>query len=368
MDGVCCIECFESADVRALVQGSGSPEGGPCGYCGGVVGPFVEVGVLTDTFRRLVKNHYCLLSALTQAAHVNPFRAGSHLQELLDNDFAVFATTSSGELLFDILNDGLYGSGSEGYGDPTELYASVEDDATHVSLADYWRALESIIHRYGHSYKRASGADSGFESAKELCDILQEQLPDIEMSLDVSTPFWRARRGAGHTEKALAAPPPHLATAGRGNIQGQPVLYLCTERGTAVSEVRPSVGDVVSVARFRLSRQVRVCDLRPNLSAITPFVESDEEFIEYIEERGRNEAKRALGRALSKPVRRDDEAKEYLATQVLVQLIADAGFDGVAYESSQAPGGSNFLFFDPDISTQEGVAEEVEVTGVSYAF
>ncbi|QSQ27270.1 transposase zinc-binding domain-containing protein [Pyxidicoccus parkwayensis] len=78
--------------------------------------------------------------------------------------------------------------------------------------------------------------------------------------------------------------------------------------------------------------------------------------------------RRALRAAGSTPRGPDVGSLEYLATQVLVQLIADAGFDGVAYESSQAPGGSNFLFFDPDIATQEGAAEEVEVKGVSYAF
>lgn len=341
---------------------------GPCDYCNGAEGLFVPVDALTSMFQRVVRKNYCRFSDLSQSGHVDPLKAGENLPFLVDGDFSVFSqSTDSEELLFDILNANR-SADSDQYYDPHDLYASQTDDWLHRSLSDWWEILKDGVVRYGHSYRWAQSSPYGSSEVKDAYEVLKEQLATMGTSLAESTPFWRARRGAGHTGEALAAPPPHLANGGRGNLQGQPVLYLCTEKETSVSEVRPSIGDTVSVGQFKPGREVLVCDLRPTPEPVSAFVETDEQYAEFERGVGRNEGKRILGRELSKPVRRDDEAKDYLPTQALVQLIAELGFDGVAYASAQRPGGSNFLFFDPEIATQSGASEEVHIAGVNYTF
>ena len=50
------------------------------------------------------------------------------------------------------------------------------------------------------------------------------------------------------------------ATEGRVNAKGIPCLYLSTDRDTAMSEVRPWIGSFLTVAQFRVFKDLRVVD------------------------------------------------------------------------------------------------------------
>ena len=52
-----------------------------------------------------------------------------------------------------------------------------------------------------------------------------------------------------------------FAGEGRANSSGIPVLYLASTEKTAISEVRPWVGSQVSVAQFKVSRNLNAIDL-----------------------------------------------------------------------------------------------------------
>ena len=56
-------------------------------------------------------------------------------------------------------------------------------------------------------------------------------------------------------------PLPNAPTEGRVNPAGIPVLYMATNRRTAISEVRPWIGHSVSVAQFRIRRRLKAVDL-----------------------------------------------------------------------------------------------------------
>ena len=48
------------------------------------------------------------------------------------------------------------------------------------------------------------------------------------------------------------------ATEGRANAKGIPCLYLASERDTALAEVRPWIGSLISVGQFRTLRELRI--------------------------------------------------------------------------------------------------------------
>jgi hypothetical protein len=61
-------------------------------------------------------------------------------------------------------------------------------------------------------------------------------------------------------QPARMKPLPEKASDGRANPKGIPYLYLATEKETAALEVRPLGGSYLSIARFRLLRDIRVID------------------------------------------------------------------------------------------------------------
>ena len=95
------------------------------------------------------------------------------------------------------------------------------------------------------------------------------------VTLKADQVFWRAQLGhdwreegeEGDTFEVPCAHPPKRmkpladrASDGRANPRGIPCLYLASLKETAVHEVRPWIGSYVSVAQFKLLRDVRVVD------------------------------------------------------------------------------------------------------------
>jgi RES domain-containing protein len=135
-------------------------------------------------------------------------------------------------------------------------------------------------------------------------------------------------------------PPADRAQEGRVNPKGIPCLYLATMRETAISEVRPWLGTLVSVAQFRTTRPLRIVDCSVH-HARQPL------FLEEPSEADREQAVWAhIDRAFSEPTTRSDDTADYVATQILAELFRREGYDGVAYKSAFGEQGFNIALFD----------------------
>lgn len=137
-------------------------------------------------------------------------------------------------------------------------------------------------------------------------------------------------------------PDPRLIRAGgRANPPGFAYLYLATTEKTALAEMRPSLGECVTLAIFEIKRPVKlvVCDVGQEDLAKRVFDEnpSDDERVQYVWN--------DIGRAFARPVNRDDESDAYIPTQILVEIFKAEGFDGVAYRSGLGRG-TNIVLFD----------------------
>ena len=110
-------------------------------------------------------------------------------------------------------------------------------------------------------------------------DFLREVLRTSQnriQELPADTGLWRAQLGHDWRpfcqdgqyidDLPTAYPPermkplPGRATEGRANPKGIPVLYLSTHRKTAMSEVRPWLGSLLSCAHFRTTRTLKIVD------------------------------------------------------------------------------------------------------------
>jgi hypothetical protein len=140
------------------------------------------------------------------------------------------------------------------------------------------------------------------------------------------------------------------ARENRANPKGIPFLYLSNHKETAMSEVRPSLGSLVSLAQFRPVRDLTIVncwtdDEHPKFRMSTKppyriFKPEDQDRAVWHD----------IDRAFSEPVTRNDDLSSYVPTQIIAELFRAHEFDGIAYRSAFGKG-HNIALFDLDAVT-----------------
>lgn len=159
----------------------------------------------------------------------------------------------------------------------------------------------------------------------------------------------------GYGSRDSTAPEPNKVTNGRANPDHIRYLYVCEDENTPVYEVRPVIGDQVSVARFRLNREVKLYDLT------SPKQSFEDQSFKSVEEYESAKLFSAIGDMFSRPFNGDPV--KYIATQFLAEEIKNMGFDGLRFNSSLNTGGINVVLFDPDVCKAVS-SELVEIKGI----
>ncbi|WP_299209196.1 RES family NAD+ phosphorylase [uncultured Tateyamaria sp.] len=215
-------------------------------------------------------------------------------------------------------------------------------------------------------------------NAHDLEDSFQEQLEGLidpcEAVVTTGASYYRARIGYDRVEKGellavnptprympftdgdLGAPPPPLASAGRLNRQGVSYLYAGSSRDTAISEIRPHPGHLVSLGRFDATRDLKVLDFSKPTFLDFPLTDLGLEQFELTS---------SIDRDLSRPITPERRAA-YISAQFVADLIRQRGFDGVLYRSSVSEG-TNLCVFDPStMSFMPGSASLFRTRSVIY--
>ena len=97
------------------------------------------------------------------------------------------------------------------------------------------------------------------------------------------------------------APPDDIASPGRANSKGQSCLYLSNRKKTTVKEIRAHAFDYVTIATFKLIREINVLDLC-SITHNSPFY-ADTDKVDYLIN---EQIMRAIERDLAKPMSRWD--------------------------------------------------------------
>jgi len=144
---------------------------------------------------------------------------------------------------------------------------------------------------------------------------------------------WQRKRFKGFKADDSGAPPANIGSAGRINPERIRYLYLAEDPETAIYEVRPTIGQHVSVAFFKTVDEVKIYDLaRVNKPQEGEESENDYALFDIIQQR------------FSEP--NTGDTFRYLPTQYLSELIKQMGFDGLRFKSSLKKGGINVVLFD----------------------
>ncbi|MDO9002391.1 MAG: RES family NAD+ phosphorylase [Aquabacterium sp.] len=146
-------------------------------------------------------------------------------------------------------------------------------------------------------------------------------------------------------DQHLGSPPTRLASSGRMNARGISVFYGATASRVAIAEVRPPVGSAVAVAKFDITRPLRLLDLTAlentwdDGSIFDPTLKDRLERVEFLQ---------SLGDRMTQPVMPDNEAFDYLPTQAIADFLAtqnEPQLDGIVFRSVQVKGGRNVVLF-----------------------
>ncbi|MDD3052626.1 MAG: RES family NAD+ phosphorylase, partial [Candidatus Cloacimonetes bacterium] len=129
---------------------------------------------------------------------------------------------------------------------------------------------------------------------------------------------------------------------------------VASDVDTAISEIRPHKGEKVTVAEFKMFRDLELADLRDPKESISPFQLNDDNELELIYKN--LSYLTMLGNELSKPIIPQEVNLEYLPSQYLCELIKQIGFHGIIYKSSVS-NGNNFVIFND---------EKLDVINCSY--
>jgi hypothetical protein len=105
---------------------------------------------------------------------------------------------------------------------------------------------------------------------------------------------------------------------GRVNPKGIPCLYLSTTPDTAMAEVRPWVGSTLSLAQFKVTRNLAIVDCSRDKKMFwvgEPKEPKKREQVVWGD----------IGNAFSRPITPDHPATEYVPTQILAEAFRAHG-------------------------------------------
>lgn len=320
----CCPNCFVDDFLTTVITRESSQKG-TCDFCQSTDMELVHPEELNDYFQPLLD--------LYEVAE----DGGSEIYTFLQTEWVLFPSLEASvvvELLREITQ--------EPY---KSLYTpkKVKDEQKILN----WQEFKSELKHDNRYFPQKSPS---YEHLKALLNFIifpKENTPDYLFRARINIDTDR------YAIEVMGKPPAKISTAGRANPQGIPYLYTASNSSTAIAEIRPHKGDVVTVAKFEVMEPLILADLRNPRQTISPF-ELDENGLDqvYLD----LDYLCHLGEELSKPILPRDAQLEYLSTQYLCELIKHCGFDGVIYKSSVGDGDNYAIFTDEKV---RGIETEV---------
>ena len=245
------------------------------------------------------------------------------------------------------------------------------------------------VHAY-HEFAKTVRGERRFVHSEAVTEFLKAVLStgiDREISLKAEVTLWRAQTGsrawqrsddAGHEWEEDAPyppermiPPAQNPSEGRINPRGIAYLYLATDRKTAISEVRPWSGGLVSVAAFEIMRDLRLVDCSKNRGKVGGWSYLLDVPIDQWNNLPPEQIEKAvwadIDNAFAHPVGPEDEYVNYVPTQIIAEIFLDQGFDGLAYKSGLSENGYNVALFDLNMA-EFSSCQLFDVTSVEYEF
>ena len=357
-----CHECIGEAFLAAEVKSQGLS--GLCDQCGIVQGA-ITLWDLADRIHEVLKEHFQLTPPYPDEPYEYMManeslweRRGDPVKDVI-GDLAELEPDIVDQIVALLSGQNAYGAMRAGEEDPygnEAMYEARDPDAS--SFRYTWDEFRQHVRSRSRFFSEEADkmltfifGDLNSHVANDGTPVVREIKHD-----DKYIAIWRGRRAQSEQDierilkapaREMGAPLSSSAKAGRMNAEGISVFYGATDQGTCVSEVRATVGGRVVLARFELLRPIKLLDLDALANVYAHGGCFDPEFVQR---EGRAEFFRQLVSEISRPVMPQDEALEYISTQVVAEYLAhrvNPRIDGIIFGSSQTGGdGRNLVLFN----------------------
>ena len=194
------------------------------------------------------------------------------------------------------------------------------------------------------------------DNVQGFLDYIAKSFPERVLTLPKDYHLWRAQLGNDTVAEEYGEvpepwrPPRMVPDAtkvreGRANPRGIAYLYLSTSKETAMHEVRPWTGSVISTAIFKITEDQKLVDFSKFHGETHPPISWPSLFKDPTEDEIRKDIWISIDNAFSEPVQNNEDPTKYIPTQIIAELVKREGYHGIAYKSVFSDG-FNIVLFD----------------------
>jgi hypothetical protein len=337
----CCSNCFEDFGFWRYIHKNGFV--GKCDFCN-------QIG---EKCLNLDDEIFSKMFTLINMMYIEmPIKGSKRLLTFIQGEWNLFSeSTYKYELFYELCR--IHGTNPETY---------------YVYNPDYHH-LTNVWHDYKDTVKHKNRF---INSLPEEIEVLLSNPKERYKLLHNENSLFRARIGSADeivpcpypaNLNDMGMPPINKVRAGRANPDGIPYLYLASGRETAIAEVRPWCGAVVTIGTF---------NLKENLNTINFSFFSGKRLFSYIECENIEDALNRLqffnnlGSEMSQPISPSDSYLEYIPTQYVTEFIKNEGYDGIIFDSSLGLGQNVVLFRQDNVEVTD--TELVKIGQIQYDF
>jgi len=377
---LCCEACFDDEFVKDYIRRNGRR--GTCQYCRTRGKYVIEAAELEPLFERFTHLYAPVQVGINVLPDVDVLRLGDRLATIIQDQWDVFSERLAEldrhhDLLHEIVTANCREEEILDAPDVRELWT--DRDYQHYTLLDRWQELsDELIHPQESKpvVPVLQPTEDDLATATDALQWFEEDVGRAVSILPAGSRVFRARLGYREQdyriipipEAEMGAPPPEcVKTPGRANPEGVSYFYGAEDESTAVAEIRPHRGMLVTVAMGETLRDLRLIDLAAGMTLASPF-ECGSEYLPSLVESC--ELFNHLDTQFAKPLRHSDDTHEYRPTQFFAEWAKDHGYDGLRYSSAMSEGGRNVLIFDGKAIAIRSVwlvhTDAVEVTYSDY--
>lgn len=341
---LCCVECFsDKAIKRAIVE---FKQFGRCHFCHRNDVSITSIPDLILLTKSTLENLSYMFSEED---------TGTKLIDILDNDFRLFSDLTDKKRLKDDLVKNF----------PMVLEKKYKTENISEVYLQWSEFKQEIIHK-NRFFPQTSIYQQAFLPLGSLYNNFQQLIEQLKLPIHPSEFFYRGRISEKILDHAsMGKPPSNLATIGRANPYGISYLYLAKTKEICIKEIRPNNGDTISIAKFNVTRQLNVIDLRSPRETISFLSLTANNFIEILKLVSLLET---FAEELSLPVLPNNSQREYIPTQFITEFFKTHGnLDGIIFNSSYGSSYNLVLFDDQHCTCDPSTPIEfVKIKGISF--
>lgn len=336
---ICCIDCFKDKEVKAAIEMIGHR--GNCSTCG-KLDTWIYDSNIDDNGSQVEDMLGSIIEIYvpeSELPHAYPSNDKKPIAERLCEEWNIFSVAPDKilEIVRGVVDNSFY-LNKNILNEPVGIPQLYDEEY----LLNYSIMKEHTWEEFKKSIRNVNRFHNNYFNL----ELLREILKVAKVSIPAHERFYRARvsnekGSAGFKRKEMWAPPDDVASPGRANSKGQSCLYLSSGKKTTIKEIRAHAFDYVTIATFKLTREINVLDLC-SITHNSPFYADTDKVDFLINER----ILRAIEKDMAKPMSRWDSELDYLPTQYISDFAKFCGYDGVRYYSTFNRDAYNIALFD----------------------